>query len=144
MKNSLNDLLVPNLKKMFPIMILLASFLIVSCGGGGQDRVRHQQLEELREETLTDLNSIIFDIEERVKYVDEQLPETSGEVTSELEDAREELIQQKELVEAEVIKVENATLNNWNDVIEGTSEVAVHARTRTNEISRDVRESLEN
>jgi hypothetical protein len=144
MKNSLKDRLARTLKLMFPLILMLSTFLIVSCGGGGQDRVRHQQLEDLKQETTTDLNSIILDIEERIRYLDEQIAETSGNHTSELEDARNELNNQKKLLEAELNNINDATLSNWNDVIEVTSEVTVNARARTNEISRDVREILEN
>jgi hypothetical protein len=134
-------LLPANLK--FSAFIILAALFLMSCGGGGQDRVRHQQLDELKEKTTADLNSIINDIDDRIEFLDEEISEASGSLEAELEDARGELNDQKKLLETEIERIENATLENWNEVIEHTSEVTVNARNKTNEVSREVREMLE-
>lgn len=143
MKNSYENQNSFPVKQLFPLVMILAAFFIISCGGG-QDRVQHQQLNELKGTTTENLNSIIDEIDERIEYLDEEISNASGNRKAELEDARNDLNNQKKLLEEEIENIEVATLENWNDVIENTSEVTVSVRARTNEISREVREMLEN
>ncbi len=124
------------------ILIMLVSVL-GACGGGGADRVRQEQLNEVKESALENLNEMLHDLEQRVEFLEEHIEEAEGEAKAELEEARELLEEQKEELEGEIAKIDEATLDTWNEVIENTSQVIQQVRTETNEIINIIREHIE-
>ena len=127
---------------VYPLIAFLA-IVFWACGGGGQNRVQRQQLEETKQETVQNINRYKNDIKERIEYVESELEEATGEAREKLMDAKNDLQAQHDLLEAELAKVESATLETWNNVIKGTSQVLSDSRKKTNEISRKVRDMLD-
>jgi hypothetical protein len=124
-------------------IVSIVSLILIACGGGGHNKVRLEQLNEHKSNTLVTLNSIIDDIDQRIAFIDDEIDKAGGVTKERLEDARIELMDQKILIEEEKENIENATMENWNDVIESTSETTEGVIARTNEISSEVRETLE-
>ena len=122
--------------------IILLALTFTSCGGG-QDRASKQKLEETKQQTIQNINKYKNDIQERIDYVDQQLENASGELRDNLTAAREELKAQKEVLEGELQTVKNATLETWNTVIKETSDKLAKARSKMNEVSKNVRAWLD-
>ena len=123
------------------VMIFFAMFL-VSCGGG-QNRVQKEQLREAKQNTIQNINRYKNEIQERINYVEGQIEEASGELEENLKEARNELEAQKDLLAQELKNVEQATFETWNDVVAEASESLGKARSKMNEVSRNVRAWLE-
>lgn len=133
-----------NYINLFSVLFILTAMFTLSCGGSSsQDKVREEQLKEIKAKAKSDLNALINDVEERIEYLDEEIENASGEAEQQLQDSREELEVQKERINDELDKIEEASLDTWNDVIDKTSEVTNDVRAKTNEISREVRDLLE-
>ncbi len=135
----------PRKRRLIYVYPLIAFLTIVfwACGGGGQDRVQRQQLKETKQETVQNINRYKNDIQERIEYVQAELEEATGETREKLEAAKKDLQTQHDLLAAELAKVEAATLETWNNVIKGTSQVLSDTRKKTNEVSKKVREMLD-
>ncbi len=129
-------------KSTFPAFIVVLSLLLFSCGGGSQQRAQSDQLDELKEKTTANLKTVIIDIEERVDFLDDHISEADGELRADLENARKEMTEQKELLDIEIENIQAATLEDWNDVIENTSETTARVRNKINELTRELREIL--
>ncbi len=124
------------------ILIMLV-FILGACGGGSADRVRQEQLNEVKESALENLNDMIHDLDQRIEFLGEHIEEAEGEAKDELEEARDQLKEQKDVLEQEADKIDEATLDTWNDVIENTSQVIQQVRTETNDIINNIREHIE-
>lgn len=130
--------------KGYPMMAMfLLTIFLASCGGGGQNREANKQLEETKEQTVLNINKIKIDIEERIAYVNSEMDGATGETREQLEEARDSLSAQKELLESELEKVKAASLENWNEVVADASQAIADGRKETNEISKKVREMLD-
>lgn len=125
------------------IVVIFFATLMWSCGGGGQNKVQREQLNEAKQQTLQNINKYKNEIEERINYVNGQIDEASGELEENLKEAREELKAQQELLTAELKNVEDASIETWNDVVAKASESLGKARSKMNEVSKNVREWLE-
>jgi len=123
------------------VMIFFAMFL-VSCGGG-QNRAQKEQLKEAKQSTIQNINRYKNEIQERINYVDEQIEEATGELEENLKEARTELEAQKDLLAQELKNVDEATFDTWNDVVAKASESLGKARSKMNDVSRNVRAWLE-
>jgi DNA anti-recombination protein RmuC len=127
------------------ILLTIISVFLLSCGGGGGagDRIRQQQLEEVRANVLTELNSLKHEVQHRIDYLDEETEKAGSELKQQLEEYRTRLDQQLTHLDEEMALVSGATIENWNNVVENASETAAEVTARTSEISRKVRELLE-
>lgn len=130
-------------KVSFAAILIMLVFVLGACGGGGADRVRQEQLNEVKESALDNLNDMLYDLEQRVEFLGEHIEEAEGEAKAELEEAREQIKEQKGVIEKEIAKIDEATLETWNEVIENTSQVIQQVRTETNEIINNIREHVE-
>lgn len=124
------------------IAVIFFAIFMWSCGGG-QNKVQNEQLKEAKETTTQNLNKYKNEIEERIDYVEGQIEEASGEMKEELEESRAALKEQQELLEAELENVQDATVDSWNDVVSQASQSLTQARSKMNEVSKNVRELLE-
>jgi outer membrane biogenesis lipoprotein LolB len=129
-------------KGHYILAIALMSLFLIACSGG-QNNEANKKLDETRQQTLENINKIKNDLESRIKYVDEELQNASGEAKERLTEARAMLEAQKELLVSELENVKAATLETWNDVVREASESTAAARAKTNEISKNVREMLD-
>ncbi|TVQ89865.1 MAG: hypothetical protein EA393_06420 [Bacteroidetes bacterium] len=123
------------------VMIVFAMFL-VSCGGG-QNRAQKEQLKEAKQTTIQNINRYKNEIQERINYVEGQIEEASGELEENLKEARTELKAQKDLLAQELKNVEEASIEQWNDIVGKASESLGKARSKMNEVSKNVRTWLE-
>jgi len=117
--------------------------LLWSCGGGGQNKVQREQLKEAKQQTTQNINRYKNEIEERINYVNTQIDEASGELQEDLKEAREELKAQQELLLAELKNVEDASIETWNNVVANASASLTKARSKMNEVSKNVRTWLD-
>ena len=124
------------------IAVIFFAIFMWSCGGS-QNKAQNEQLKEAKETTIQNLNKYKNEIEDRIKYVEGQIEEASGEMKEKLEESRAALKEQQELLEAELENVQGATVDTWNDVVAQASESLGKARSKMNEISKNVREMLE-
>ncbi len=122
--------------------IMLMLFLFWGCGGG-QNRAAKEQLENAKSQTTQNINKYKNEIQERINYVDEEIDNASGELKENLQESRKELKAQKERLEKELENVKNASVDTWNDVVANASESLGKARTKMNEVSKNVREWLD-
>ncbi len=125
------------------IVMIFVTALFWSCGGGGQNKAQREQLQEAKNQTIQNINRYKNEIEERIDYVDGQIEEATGELKNELEDARATLKEQQKILVTELKNVEDASLETWNDIVAGASESLGKARSKMNEVSKNVRELLE-
>lgn len=126
-------------------LLLLIMMFFVSCGDGERQarRMQEEQLKEAKKDTEVSIKQIRNDIEERIKYVDEEIEKASGELKEELEKARSELKEQKSKLNEELIKVRQASLETWSDVLAHAREIVRKTQEKRNEISKKVRELLD-
>jgi outer membrane biogenesis lipoprotein LolB len=122
--------------------IAMVGLFLIACSGG-QSGEANKKLDETRQQTVENINKIKIDLEGRIKYVDEELQNATGEVKERLTEARAELEAQKELLAKELENVKTATLETWNDVVKKASESTAAARSKTNEVSKNVRGMLD-
>ncbi|MFO7923995.1 MAG: hypothetical protein R6U58_09915 [Bacteroidales bacterium] len=126
-------------------VLLLITFILflASCGGGSGNKVREEQLKEVKESSVENLNDMMQDIDERIEYLNEQAEEADDDLKAEIEESIEVLEDQKELLEKELEKVEDATFETWNDVLDNTSETIREVRSNINDISLKINELIE-
>ena len=124
------------------IAVIFFAIFMWSCGGG-QNKVQKEQLKEAKETTIQNLNKYKNDIEERINYVEGQIEEASDDIKDELEESHAALKEQQELLEAELKNVQDASIENWNDIVAQASQSLTQARSKMNEVSKNVRELLE-
>lgn len=134
--------LIISIGKKGHFLVMLVGLFLIACSGG-QDSEASKKLDETRQQTMENMNKIKIDLEGRIKYVDEELQNATGEVKEKLTEARAELEAQKELLSKEVENVKAATIETWNDVVKKASESTAAARAKTNEVSKNVREMLD-
>ncbi len=126
-------------------LLLLIMMLFVACGDGQRQarRIQEEQLKEAKEDTEVSIKQIRDDIEERIKYVEQEIEKASGEVREELKKARTELKEQKSRLDEELVKVKEASLETWNDVLAHARETVRKTQERRNKISKKVRQLLD-
>ncbi len=124
-------------------LIIMMAVVLGACGGGSADRVRQEQLNEVKESTVENLNDILYDLEERIEFLEGHIKEAEGDAKAEFEEANETLEEQKKRIEQKLVHIDEATLDTWNDVIDKTSVVIQEVRSATNEAIRDIRELVE-
>ncbi|MFW5707787.1 MAG: hypothetical protein ACOCX0_02130 [Bacteroidota bacterium] len=130
-------------KRYQTLTVLIMMMFLISCGGGGQNRQSERQLEEAKQETIQSINKIKVDIQDRIKYVDQEMENTTGETRDELQTARRELEAQCDILDAEMEEVNEASLDTWNEVINSTSQTLAETRKKVNEVSIEVRTMLD-
>lgn len=131
-------------QKHIPLMGLLFTLLFLwSCGGGAQKQVQAEKLEEAKTSVTSDINDMLTKVEERLDYLDEQIEEKEGETEEQLYKYRLELTAQQELLQEQLEKVSEASLDTWEDVISQVRSAVHEASKKTNEVSLAVREMLE-
>ena len=128
-----------------PIIVLFLSSALInfSCGGGAQERIRQEQLKEVKESVTNDLNKIAAEINQRIEYLEVYIENAEDNLKKKLEDSYAELKKHKQVIEKELEIVEDATLKNWDDVIDNTSEKVRQVRSKTSEVSKKVQELIE-
>jgi cell division protein FtsB len=131
----------------FMVLTCLITILSWSCrggSGGAGEKLRYEQLNEVRENVLSEISSLNAEISHRIKYLKEEEGKAGDELRNQLRAYREELERQKELLENETRNIKGATHTDWNDVVENTSSTINLVSQKVSEISREVRELLEN
>lgn len=135
-----------HLKKVFkalPIMMVVSMMIVItSCGGGNKNNETDKQLQEAKQKTIKNLNQFKTDIEERIAYVDEELEKADGEVEEKLTEAKSELQEQRDLLQTQLDAVQESGIDTWNDVVAKATESYAKARQKTNEVSKEVSEML--
>jgi hypothetical protein len=126
----------------------LIALLLSSCGGGDgtstAERLRQDQLNEVKEGVLAEINNLKNEIDKRIEYLEVEGGTTTGnQVDAQLLEYRKELNQQNELLAKEYQNVQDATFEEWNDIVENASETINQVSQRTNEITREIREIVE-
>ncbi len=131
-------------QRLMPITLMATLLLVLaSCGQTGQNRAREAQLEEVKQTVEQDLRTLQRDIQQRLDYLDEEIEQTSGETQETLRQARQDLQQQSDRLEEEMEAVKEASLDSWDEVVANVSRVATDVRSRTNEITREVRKVMD-
>ncbi|MFO7978332.1 MAG: hypothetical protein R6U64_06695 [Bacteroidales bacterium] len=139
--NSTKNLLTQRLLPLSMMAVIMIFFW--SCGQAGQNKAREAQLEEVKQTVEQDLRTLQNDIQQRLDYLDEEIEQTSGETEESLRSARQDLQQQSDRLEEEMEAVKEASLDSWDEVVANVSRVATDVRTRTNEITKKVREVMD-
>jgi predicted nucleic acid-binding Zn-ribbon protein len=126
------------------IMSLMLAFVFLwSCGGGGQQKVMEEQLQDAKDSATQSLNDLQKDLDDRIAYIDEQMETANEEVKEDLAAARAEFEEQKVLVSEELKNIEEAGLDTWDSVVAKTNELVADIKTARNEVSLKVRELLD-
>lgn len=126
------------------IIVFLLSAVMLSACGSNHEKARQEELKQVRQSVEEDLGEIKKEIDQRMTLLTEEIDQTGDEMKTKLQDARSELREQRDLLEIEIEKVEKATLENWDIVISSVSEKVQKIQSKTNEVSRNVREWLYN
>lgn len=124
------------------LTIMLVGLFLIACSGG-QNNEASKKLDETRQQTIENISKIKIDLEARIKYVEDELKNATGEVKEKLTAAHTELVAQKELLTKELENVKAASIETWNDVVKKASASTAAARAKTNEVSKNVREMLD-
>jgi hypothetical protein len=129
-----------------PFRIILFAFVVMFATACAENDTTASDLERLEENKIHTQQVLVkfkIDLEKRIAYIDEELSTARGRIRSGLNEARTELETQKEIIESEISNVSNATLDNWNEVVENASQSIIVAKSKTNEVSRNVRAMLD-
>lgn len=129
------------IKVLRSVTVFLAAIVIFSACGNGERAARQAQkgqLEEAKEQTKTSVEMVKDDINERIEYIKEQKEDATGEVEEELKVAQSELEEQMKQLDARLAKVEEATVETWQDVLAETSGMVEESKKKTNEVSAKV------
>ncbi|MFP4289102.1 MAG: hypothetical protein ACLFQS_07570 [Bacteroidales bacterium] len=129
--------------KSVPLLVFSMMIIFASCGGGNQKDENNKQLQEAKQKTIKNLNQFKLDIEERIAYVDEEIEKADGEVEEKLIEAKSVLQEQRDLLQSQLDAVQDAGIDNWNDVVANATESYGKARQKTNEVSKEVSEMLD-
>jgi DNA repair exonuclease SbcCD ATPase subunit len=122
------------------IALFLSAILIYSCGGGGgQTNTNKRQLEEAKQKTVQNINKLKNDIQDRIAYVDGEIEQATGEIKDNLQEARAELEEQRNVLNEELKKIQDATIDTWNDVVAKSTGTLAQVKSKTNEVSKKVR-----
>ncbi len=133
-----------SIKKSTPLIItMVVLFLMASCGGGSHQKAQKERLKEVKENTSQQLQTLKMDIEQRIDYIDEQIEEASGELEEKLKEVRAELKKQRDIIEKDIEGVKAATLESWDQVLTNVTRHYQEVRSKTNEVSKKVREMLD-
>ncbi|MDR4988425.1 MAG: hypothetical protein RG741_06280 [Bacteroidales bacterium] len=135
------------LQTNYPLLNMVIMMMVVlflwSCGDG-QKQAQQAKLKEVQESTCMQLNDLKKDIEKRIAYLDTQIETAKGELQENLKEVRAELKMQQEIIEKEMELVRASSLETWDSVLSDVRKKYQDARTKTNEVSKKVREWLEN
>jgi hypothetical protein len=133
-----------NIMKKGSILLFVISMALVvaSCSGSNNSKAS-KKLEETKQNTTLSLSKIKIDIEGRISYIDQELEKATGDVHEKLTAARAELVAQKDVLDTELEKIAKATLDTWNDVVKQASDATAKAKSKTNEVSKNVRAMLD-
>jgi TolA-binding protein len=124
------------------VAVFLITILLFSCGGG-QTGANKKQLEDAKQKTIQNINKLKNDIQERITYVEGEIEQASGEIKENLQQAKTELEEQKEVLNEELKKIQNASIDTWNDVVAKSSATLSQTKSKTNEVSKKVRDWLD-
>ncbi len=135
-------------KKSLTVTTLIASMVLMSgvlfsCGEGAREQARQERLAEVKADVEQELSKFKTNINDRIRYLDEQIEEASGETEENLKEARAGLVEQRDRLDAELERVRAAEMDEWNEVVSEVSVTLGQVRAKTNEISREVREMLD-
>ena len=122
------------------VALFLSTILLFSCGGGGgQTSANKRQLEDAKQKTVQNINKLKNDIQDRIVYVDGEIEQATGEIKENLQEARAELEEQRNVLNEELKKIQDATIDTWNDVVAKSTATLGQVKSKTNEVSRKVR-----
>lgn len=133
-----------NIRIFSPFAVLFFSlFLFYSCGQSAEDKVRQNQLDEVKQSVNEDLVALRGDVENRMERINQELEGAEQQTAEQLSNAHSELENQLERLNEEMQAVENATIENWDEVVARVSQTATDVRSRTIEITQEVNQLLE-
>lgn len=133
-----------SIKSMLPIAgILFMALGLWSCGGGNQKQAQDQKLKEVKETSALQVEDVIRDVEQRIRFLDGEIEKASGELEQQLEEARGILKEQKESLNQATKSIKDATYEGWSDVLQQVGATLADARKKTNEVSLKVRNLLD-
>lgn len=126
----------------FAAALLLTAFM-ASCGGGAQKKAEESRLEEVKAEVTQDLTQLRSTIDERISTIEGELENADGELEEQLELGKESLEEQRAKLDEELEKVENASVEEWDAVINSVTMTYREANEEMNTVSQNVRDWLE-
>jgi hypothetical protein len=125
----------------------LIAVLIWSCGGGDgtstAERLKQDQLNEVKESVLAEINNLKNEVEQRIEFLEDEAGTADNQVRARMDEYRNELIEQNELLSKEYQNIQDATFEEWNDIAEGASETINQVNQKTNEITKEVRDLID-
>ncbi|MFP4065457.1 MAG: hypothetical protein ACLFS0_08145 [Bacteroidales bacterium] len=122
---------------------LLLTVFMASCGGGAQQKAQESQLKEVKAEVTQELTQLRSTIDERITTIDGELEHADGEVKEQLELGKESLEEQRAKLTEEIEKVEDASVEEWDEVVNDVTLTYREANEEMNTVSKNVREWLE-
>lgn len=122
---------------------LLLTVFMASCGGGAQQKAQESQLEEVKAEVTQELTQLRSTIDERITTIEGELEHADGELEEQLELGKESLEEQRAKLDEEIEKVENASVEEWDAVINSVTMTYREANEEMNTVSQNVRDWLE-
>jgi chromosome segregation ATPase len=126
------------------VALFLITILFFSCGGGGgQTSANKRQLEDAKQKTIQNINKLKNDIQDRITYVEGEIEQATGEIKENLQTAKSELEEQRNVLNEELKKVQDASIDTWNDVVARSSATLGQVKSKTNEVSKKVRDWLD-
>ena len=126
-------------------LLLLLAIIFASCGDGQRQarKVQEEQLKEAKEDAEVNIRQIKNDLGERIAYLEDEIEEASGDLKEELKEARSELKKQRSKLDKELTKIQEATMETWNDALAEASKTLENTTRKRNEVSKKVRELLD-
>jgi len=126
------------------LFALLAIILFFACNGERRaEQMREEQLENAKEQTELSINEVRNDVKDRIQYLEDEIEQASGELEEKLKQSRKDLKDKLKRLDEELKKVEEATYDEWDKVLARVNEVVTDTRKKSNEVSKNVRELLD-